>query len=215
MTPDMLVGMTGCRADVAQDYAPHISAACEKYDIVEPKCVAAFVAQMAHESRLFTQLEENLWYTTEARLIAVWPSRFRLPEHGEREDMQYSDGLRNPSFYVRQPSKLAEFVYGGRLGNGPEGSGDGWKYRGRGLKQLTGRRNYELYEDTIRMGVDQRPWLLMYAKYAADSAGWFWNMISGNRMVDDFDRLSALISGGKTGITDRRRLFDMALSVLA
>lgn len=215
VTPELLVRMTGCTRQAAEDFAPHIQSTCEKYDISGDKCVAAFVAQMAHESGLFTRLEENLRYTTEKRLIEVWPSRFRAPIPNEYDEEVYFDDKRNPKFYVNNPQKLAEFVYGGRLGNGPEGSGDGWNFRGRGLKQLTGRHNYELYEDVTRIGCVDSPWLLTNPQYAADSAGWYWNLISGNRMVDQFDRLTVLINGGTTGIDDRRRLFGRALTAFA
>lgn len=218
VTPELLVQMTGCRKSVAEDFAPHIDFTCNKYGIAGDRCVAAFVAQMAHESGNFTQLEENLTYTTEARLIAVWPSRFRMPIAGERTEEIFFDGKRNPRFYVRNPQRLAEFVYGGRLGNKPEGSGDGYGYRGRGLKQLTGRRNYALYDEEAKIGALQSPWLLINPQYAADSAGWYWNLIHGNAMVgdmDDFDRLTVAINGGMNGALERRRLFERALTAIA
>lgn len=218
VTPELLVAMTGCAREVAEDFAPHIDSTCNKYGITSNRGVAAFVAQMSHESARFTQLQENLNYRTESRLIVVWPTRFRYPIPGEHTEEIFFDGKRNPRFYIGNPQRLAEFVYGGRLGNRPEGSGDGWGYRGRGLKQLTGRRNYALYDDEAKIGALQSPWLLTKPQYAADSAGWYWNLIHGNSLVDDdadFDRLTVAINGGMTGAEERRRLFDRALSVIA
>ena len=113
-----------------------------KYDIDTPQRIAAFIAQCSHESANFTTLSENLNYGVTG-LARTWPKRFTTAE------------LMNK--YARQPEMIANFVYANRLGNGDESSGDGWKYRGRGLIQLTGKENYQHFADSIGMNLDDVP----------------------------------------------------------
>jgi putative chitinase len=130
----------------------------EKYDISTPKRQAYFIGQCMHESGGFKQLKENLNYSAKG-LMATWPSRFPDMDTAEK--------------YERNPEKIANKVYAGRMGNTEDG--DGAKYIGRGLIQLTGKENYANCGSAIGVDLVANPDLLSTPKYAALSAGWFWN----------------------------------------
>jgi putative chitinase len=205
---------TGCKKDLAYRHADWLVKSAERWGIDTPTRIAAWVAQLAHESAGFTRFEENLNYTTPARLISVWPTRFRLPlSDGEAAADRFLDGKRNARRYVEAPESLAEFVYGGRMGNGPEGYGDGWRYIGRGFIHLTGRENYRRYSQASGNDVETAPSMLIYPLYAADSAGWFWQAHGCSALADagDWRGLTRRINGGLNGIDDRLRLTRLAL----
>jgi len=172
-----------------------------KYDINTPERQAAFIGQCAHESGNFKTLEENLNYKPEA-LMRVWPSRF--PD------------LATAMKYAHNPEAIANKVYGGRMGNGPEETGDGWKYHGRGLIQLTGKENYANCGSSIGVDLLSNPNLLNTPEYAALSAGWFWNKKGLNALADagDFETMTKRINGGTLGLEDRKAKIAKALSVL-
>ena len=172
-----------------------------KYDINTPKRQAAFIGQCSHESRNFTRLEENLDYSPE-RLMEVWHSRF--PD------------LPTAMKYAHDPVKLANKVYGGRMGNGPEETGEGFKYHGRGLIQLTGKELYGNCGSSIGVDLLSNPNLLNTPEYAALSAGWFWNKKGLNSLADsqDFETMTKRINGGLIGLDDRKAKIAKALSVL-
>lgn len=173
----------------------------EKYNIDTPKRQAAFIGQCMHESGGFKLLTENLNYSARA-LMATWPSRFPTEEVANQ--------------YARQPEKIANKVYGGRMGNGPEETGEGWKYRGRGIKQLTGKENYERCGAGIGVDLVNNPDLLIEPKYAALSAGWFWNKHNLNDLADkaDIETMTKRINGGLLGLDARRAAIAKAESVL-
>jgi putative chitinase len=170
-----------------------------KYDINTPKRQAAFIGQCAHESGNFTKLEENLNYSPE-RLTKVWPSRF--PD------------LATATKYGYNPQALANKVYAGRLGNNQEG--DGWKYHGRGLIQLTGRENYERCGSSLGVDLIGNPDWLLDPKYAALSAGWFWNKHGLNELADAQEHgiITKRINGGTLGLDDRIFKTTKALAAL-
>lgn len=172
-----------------------------KYDINTPKRQAAFIGQCAHESANFKTLEENLNYKPES-LMRVWPSRF--PD------------LATAMKYAHDPIKIANKVYGGRMGNGPEESGDGSKYHGRGLIQLTGKESYDNCGKAIGVDLINQPGLLAQPDLAALSAGWFWNKKGLNALADagDFETMTKRINGGLLGLDDRKAKIAKALSVL-
>ena len=172
-----------------------------KYDINTPKRQAAFIGQCAHESNNFKTLEENLNYSPE-RLMAVWPSRF--PD------------LATAMKYAHDPIKLANKVYANRMGNGSEESGDGAKYHGRGLIQLTGKELYGNCGSGIGVDLLSNPGLLGTPEYAALSAGWFWNKKGLNALADaqDYETMTKRINGGTLGLDDRKAKIAKALSVL-
>ena len=173
----------------------------QKYDISTPIRQAYFIGQCAHESNNFTRLEEGLNYSA-ARLMAVWPSRF--------------PNLDVANQYANNPEKLANYVYAGRLGNGNEESGDGWRYHGRGLIQLTGKDNYANCGSGLGVDLLGNPNMLVDPKYAALSAGWFWNKKGLNALADaqDLDIMTKRINGGLLGLDDRKAKIAKALSIL-
>jgi putative chitinase len=172
-----------------------------KYDIDTPLRQAAFIGQCAHESANFKILEENLNYKPEA-LMKVWPSRF--PD------------LPTAMKYAHNQEAIANKVYGGRMGNGVEETGDGWKYHGRGLIQLTGKENYDNCGKGIGVDLIGQPGLLAQPDYAGLSAGWFWNKKGLNALADasDYDTMTKRINGGLIGLDDRKAKIAKALSVL-
>jgi len=176
-----------------------LQAAFDKYDINTPKRQAAFIGQCAHESANFTRLEEGLNYSPE-RLMAIWPSRF--PD------------LPTAMKYAHQPQLLANKVYAGRLGNNQEN--DGWNFHGRGLIQLTGRENYERCGSSLGVDLISNPNWLLDPKYAALSAGWFWNKKGLNELADaqEHGMITKRINGGTLGLDDRLQKTTKALAAL-
>jgi putative chitinase len=172
-----------------------------KYDINTPERQAAFIGQCAHESGNFKTLEENLNYSSQA-LMRTWPTRF--PDSAIAMK------------YAYHPEMIANKVYGGRMGNGVEETGDGWKYHGRGLIQLTGKENYANCGSGIGVDLLSSPGLLNTPEYAALSAGWFWNKKGLNTLADagDFETMTKRINGGTLGLEDRKAKIAKALSVL-
>jgi putative chitinase len=173
----------------------------EKYQINTPKRQAAFIGQCMHESGGFKLLQENLNYSAKG-LMATWPSRFPNEEVANE--------------YARNPEKIANKVYGGRMGNADESSGEGWKYRGRGIKQLTGKENYQRCGEALGVDLVGNPDLLLEPKYATLSAGWFWNKHNLNDLADksDIETMTKRINGGLLGLDARKAAIAKAESVL-
>jgi putative chitinase len=170
-----------------------------KYDINTPARQAAFIGQCQHESGNFKFVKENLNYSAKA-LRATWPSRFPDDE--------------TALAYERQPEKIANKVYAGRMGNTEDG--DGGKYIGRGLIQTTGKENYTHCGQALGIDLVNQPELLEQPKYAALSAGWFWNKKGLNALADagDFDTMTKRINGGTLGLEDRKHHIAKALEIL-
>lgn len=171
------------------------------YDINTPQRVAAFIAQCAHESGGFKFLKENLNYKA-ASLTKVWPKYFPTMEIAQQ--------------YANKQEMIANRAYGGRMGNGPESSGDGWKFCGRGLIQLTGRSNYQAFADSIETDVEEIPAYLGTFEGAVQSACWFWESNKLNQWADagDILTLTKRINGGTLGLEDRKKHYEHALHVL-
>lgn len=171
-----------------------------KFEINTPKRQAAFIGQCGHESNNFQTLEENLHYSANA-LMRVWPSRF--PDNDVAEK------------YANKPEKIANKVYSGRMGNTEDG--DGWKYHGRGLIQLTGKDNYTRCGEALGIDLVNSPDLLLEPEFAAASAGWFWRKHGLNQLADlgDWVAITKRINGGIHGIDDRVARTNKALAVLA
>lgn len=174
-----------------------------RYNINTKERVAGFLAQTGHESLDFNTLEENLNYSAE-RLRVIWPTRFPSLSYAQQ--------------FHRNPKMIANQVYSNRLGNGPFSSGDGWKFRGRGIIQCTGKTNYSkcsqfLYKDD-RLVVN--PDLLLQKEGAILSACWYWSVNDINRFCDSKDMIGMTkrINGGTVGLTDRKKRFEKALSIL-
>lgn len=185
-------------AGVKPIYAKLYSAALDKAfveaNISTPKRKAMFLAQVLHESRMLTTIVENLNYS-EQGLVTVFGRYF---------DRNIAKN------YARNPQKIANHVYANRMGNGSESSGDGWRYKGRGLIQLTGKENYIAAGKAIGVDLVKNPDYLTTPDGAARSAGWFWTARNLNKSADngDIKTNTRLINGGYQGLTDRVNLYQ-------
>lgn len=177
-----------------------------KYGITTQRRVAHFVSQCAHESNNFRSLEENLNYSEDA-LNRVF-SRY------------FGAGKRNAAEYARNPEKIANYVYmdeyrssRGALGNTQEG--DGWRFRGRGLKQLTGRNNYTRFAESVGMTAEEAAEYVATEKGAIESAAWFWDTNNLNAIADTDDvvKMTKRINGGNIGLADRQQRYSHAMQV--
>jgi putative chitinase len=172
----------------------------QKYEINTPQRQAAFIGQCAHESGNFKVLQENLNYSAKG-LMATWSSRFPDMDTAER--------------YERQPEKIANKVYA-RADMGNTDDGDGWKYRGRGVIQLTGKNNYRTCGEALGLDLVVNPDLILEPQYACLSAGWFWNKRGLNTLADanDIETITKRVNGGLHGLLDRQAKTQIALEVL-
>lgn len=170
------------------------------YDINTPQRIAAFIAQCAHESGNFKAIKENLNYQA-ATLSKVWPSRFP-PDVAAQ--------------YAHNQEAIANRAYADRMGNGDEASGDGFRYCGRGLIQLTGKSNYQAFADSLQMAVEDVPAYLATFEGAAQSACWFWESQNLNSWADqgDIEKITRIINGGTLGLEDRTARYQHALQVM-
>lgn len=171
-----------------------------EYEINTPQRVAAFLAQCAHESGGFRALKENLNYKA-ASLRRVFPKYF--PD----------DAIANA--YANKGEMIANRVYANRMGNGDEHSGDGFKYCGRGLIQLTGKNNYTLFAGSLDMEVEDVPEYLQTFEGAVQSACFFWETTNLNGLADKGDILNMTkkINGGTIGLEDRIKHYNHALHI--
>ena len=171
------------------------------YDIDTVLRVAAFLAQTAHESGNYRAIKENLNYKAES-LCKVWPRYFPTLEIAKQ--------------YEKQPERIANRAYGNRMGNGPEESGDGWKYAGKGLIQLTGKDNYTRYAQSLEISVEEASEHLTTFEGCVQSAAWFWEANNLNQWADSGDILTMTkrINGGTIGLEDRIKHYNHALHVL-
>lgn len=184
----------GVEKDTAESWLPWLQGTCKAYEIDSPLRIAGFLSQIAHESMGMTRLIENLNYSAEG-LMRVWPSRFKTMDVALQ--------------YARNPEKIANKVYANRMGNGDEASGDGWRFRGRGLKQLTGRANYAEFTQAVGQDFVKEPDALLDPVNAALSAGWFWHENGLNRLADlgDVEAMTKRINGGLIGLEDRKKRY--------
>jgi putative chitinase len=187
---------------------PHIDqwyAALEQllddYEINTPQRVAAFVAQCAHESGNFVFIKENLNYKA-ASLMKTFGKYFPTADIAAQ--------------YANKPERIANRVYANRMGNGDEASGDGWRYCGRGLIQLTGKDNYTFFAGSMDIPVEEAAEYLATFEGAAQSACWFWETNNLNRYADsgDIKGLTRAINGGYIGLEDRISHYEHALHVM-
>jgi putative chitinase len=196
VTPEQLRQATGCTREASIAFASPLTVAIRRWNV---KRVPEFIGQIAVESARLSRLTENLNYTTPERLMVVWPRRFPTRESALP--------------FVRQPEALANFVYQGRMGNVQPG--DGWKFRGRGLKQLTGRNNYQAYQLASDVMVLVEPDKLLDPVFASDSAAWFWSVNGLDGVADDVQETTRRVNGGLNGLTERIALTNIARQVLA
>lgn len=192
---DQLSRIMECALPVADRYCHPLNECFYKYEINTKHRIAAFLAQVGHESGRLSKVVENLNYSADA-LLRTWPSRF-TPELAAK--------------LARSPEQIANTVYGGRMGN--TNPGDGWRYRGRGLIQITGKNNYRACGDALGVDLLASPELLEKPSNACMSAAWFWSINRLNSLADDFniDSITRRINGGNNGAEDRRKIYARAL----
>jgi len=193
--------LTRCKDPVSWSRA--LSEVLSTYNITSKEALASFIAQCGHESAHFNVLEENLNYSADA-LMRVWPRHFPTKEIANQ--------------YARKPEMIASRAYANRMGNGSEESGEGWKYRGRGLIMVTGKDNYRrcsqfLFNDNRLLSEPEL--ILTTNRNAVESACWFWVTNNLNNFVTDTERTTRIINGGLHGLADRRNLYNKAIRVLS
>lgn len=172
-----------------------------EFAIDTPKRIASFMAQCCVESANFTRLNENLNYSAEG-LMRTWSSRFKTLSEAKQ--------------YARNPEKIANKVYAGRMGNGDYESGDGWKYRGRGIIQLTGKSNYEDFAEFIGCSLDESIEYILTYDGAVHAACYFWETRGLNRYADreDIRTITRLINGGTHGLENRISNYNKFIKIL-
>lgn len=185
-----------------KEIAESLNLILPKYDIDTKNRIASFLAQCGHESGEFNRFTENLNYSAEG-LCKTWPKRFPTLESAKP--------------YARNPEKIANKVYSGRMGNGNEKSGDGWKYKGRGAIQLTGKENYTKFAKFLNKTLDETVSYCETLNGSIESACYFWEINNLNIWADipDMETLTKKINGGLTGLEDRIRHFEKSIAELS
>jgi putative chitinase len=208
----------GVKQATAQKWVDAVAAACQEFNINTPQRIAGFLSQCAHESGGFERLQENLNYSADG-MAGIWPKRFAVL--GPDKKPVKKDGKNQPNKFAlalhRKPEMIANVVYSSRMGNGPTESGEGWLYRGRGLKQLTGKDNHRACSAGLGVDLVSNPDMLLEPVYAARSAAWFWSTNKCNAFADagDIEGLTKKINGGLIGIDDRKKRYASAMSSLS
>ena len=184
-------------------WAKHINATLAEFEINTRSREAIFIAQCGHESASFNRLRENMSYSKLA-LMKTWPRRFPTEE--------------STNTFVRNPQRLANYVYANRLGNSGFDSGDGFRFRGGGLIQLTGRDNYRLAGAALKLPLEDQPVKIEDPLIAARVAGWYWQTHGCNELADkdDFEGITKAINGpAMLGLEERRELAKKLYEALA
>jgi putative chitinase len=183
-----------------QEICEPLNAAMDEFGISSAREQAMFLAQCGHESGGFSVVQENLNYKAEG-LGRIFPKYFRDVD---------------PNDYAHNPEKIANRVYANRMGNDDEDSGDGYRYRGRGLIQLTGKDNYNACGAALKIDLHSDPDYLETAEGAARSAAWFWSHNGLNRFADADDIVGCTkrVNGGTIGLEERTKFYQAAKSVL-
>lgn len=182
-------------ADNPEQWADAINTFCPQYGV---NSLAMFLAQCGHESQGFTRLSENLNYSATA-LLNTWPYRFNAE---------------TAQIYARKPEVIANKVYASRLGNGDEESGDGWRFRGAGCIQLTGRDNHQAFADAIGKTLEEATEYLHTIQGGIESACWYWKSKNLERWANDIVTCSRRINGGDNGLKERKALYAKCQEVL-
>jgi putative chitinase len=187
ITPARLRAFAGhCDADAL---APLLDAEAARRGIDTPARAAAWMGQMAVECAYFTVFSENFNYSAEA-LTAAWPARFPAEVAAN---------------YAHNPPRIADRAYAGRMGNGDEASGDGWRFRGRGVLQITGRANYARMGELTGLALPSEPDLLLAPANGILAAGAFWQAKALNSLADeaDIEAITRAVNGGLGGLAAR------------
>lgn len=205
LTAAQFEAATDCARGIVLTWSVPVANACRQYEIDTPARLAAFLAQVGHESGGFTRTVENLNYSAEG-LLRTWPKRY-TPDFARLQ--------------AHHADEIANHVYGDRMGN--KDPGDGFRYRGRGLLQVTGRANYEAVRDLLRETLAGAPDLvaspdtLAEPRWAALSAAAWWAHHDLNALADAgaFDKITERVNGGQNGADDRRARYVLARRALA
>tara|TARA_R110000772_G_scaffold54759_4_gene125039 strand:- start:168 stop:1028 length:861 start_codon:yes stop_codon:yes gene_type:complete len=189
------------KKDMAIEWHNAMTEILPKYDINTPERVAGFIAQTGHESNGYRVLTENLNYSAKA-LNGLFSKYF-------------ARAGRDANDYHRQPEKIANVIYAGRMDNGDTNSGDGWKFRGGGILQLTGRYNYTQFGQSVGMSAEQATDYVRTPTGALESACWFWKTNDLNKYCDrnDIVKLSKRVNGGTIGLEDRVEHWEHAMEL--
>jgi putative chitinase len=192
---------------IGPEWADALNATFQRFNILTPRQMAGFIGQCGHESGNFRVLQENLNYRA-ATLLKLFPRTQRRAWGFTPEEA---------AEYERQPKRIANRIYGNRMGNRDEASGDGYRFRGRGCIQLTGSANYHHAGQALGADLIMEPDLVATPQYAALTAGWFWNTQKLNALAEagDWTGLTKRINGGTIGLEDRKNHINHALAVLA
>ena len=203
----------GVRPTQARQFAEPLAEACARFEIFSREQIAAFLAQCMHESSAFVHLEEDLYYTNPVRVCELFRSGFDL----NRDRRIDASEIEFAKAYTRNPKALANRAYANRNGNGDEASGDGWRFRGRGGFQLTGRANYSAASASLGVDLVAAPELVAQPTGASLTSAWYWASTGCNDMMlggGDFDTTTLRINGrGMVGAKERRDLFESILRV--
>lgn len=185
--------------DIVAKYVEYMNDVMSFYEINNPQRISMFLAQVGHESGGMRTIKENLNYSADG-LKKIFPKYFRTV---------------NPADYAKKPEKIANRVYASRMGNGDEASGDGYRYCGRGLIQLTGKSNYMAFAQDMNMSLEEATEWLKDEEGATWSAGWFWDSRELNQWADKGDILTVTkkINGGTIGLEDRKHHYEAALEI--
>lgn len=208
MTLDQFRRAAGISQATAERWHPHMEKVTAAFGIDTPKLLAAFIAQIGTESGGFLTIKESFNYSPEG-LRTVFPTRISA-----EVSLQLGRRPNEKSVPLERQMQLANLLYGGRYGN--DTVGDGWKFRGRGLKQVTFRDNYDKCGDTLGLDLLSDPDLLLIDANAAMSAGWYWSYANCSKYAnaDDFVGLTKAINGGTNGLKDRQVRWAAAKKVL-
>ena len=198
---------------VAGLFVPALNRAMLRWKIDSRLRQAAFIAQVGHESGQLRSLVENLNYRAD---------RIREIGLASSPASRWCSLVPRAAELAGNPERLANAVYGGRMGNGPEATGEGWRFRGRGLIQLTGRENYRAAAEALGLPLLDEPDLLEQAEHAAQSAAWWWKSRGLNELADagKIQDIGSIINAGQPGRTpsgaaERKAFYDVALRVLS
>ncbi|HBM8993550.1 TPA: glycoside hydrolase family 19 protein [Citrobacter freundii] len=194
----------GISAELAARWYPHMDAAMKEFGITAVNDQAMFIAQLGHESAGFTSLVENFNYSVDGlkKTFGKRLTPYQCEMLGRVDNKQ-----------VAHQPQIANLVYGGRMGNIAEG--DGWKYRGRGLLQITGRENYTKCGAALKLDLVSTPELLVQERHAARSAAWFFALLGCLLYSGDIVRVTQIINGGQNGLADRKVRYSRAQAALS
>jgi putative chitinase len=190
------------RSSILEGYIEPLNTVAEYYEMnINPARLAGFLAQTAHESGGYTAIKENLNYSAKG-LMGTFKKYFPFEDIANQ--------------YAKNPERIANRVYANRMSNGDESSGDGYRFCGRGLIQLTGRANYTKFANDLGMSIEDTVAYLETSNGATASAGWFWDNNKLNQYCDsgDFVTLTKRINGGTIGLEDRKHHYDIAMHYL-